>query len=163
MGRSCSVCTSEARDEVERALVADEPLAAISRRFGIGRDALRRHAMGHLPSELAGLREAGERIATARASDRLEDLYARARTVLDRAEAEGRHPIALQAVRELRGIVELLARLTGELDSRPDVVVNITASAEWVELQTVIVAALGPFPDARRAVAEAIAPLGAAT
>jgi hypothetical protein len=108
------------------------------------------------------LREAGERIATARAQDRLEDLYGRARAVLESAEAEGRHPIALQAVRELRGIVELLARLTGELDSRPDVVVNITTTSEWIAVQTVILTALDPYPDARLAVAEALAPLGAA-
>ena len=162
MGRSCIVCSRSDRDDLERRLVAGEPVAAVARSVDIARSSLRRHAEAHLPAELAGLRDAGKRISTARATDRLEDLYARARAVLEHAEAEGRHPIALQAVRELRGFVELIAKLSGELDSKPDVVVNITSSSEWVAVQTVILTALDPYPDARLAVAEALAPLGAA-
>jgi transposase-like protein len=162
MGRACTICSREDRDAIEQRLVSGERVRAVAREFGVGRDALMRHHAGHLPSDLVGLREAGERIATARAADRLEDLYRRANGVLEAAEAEGRHPIALQAVRELRGIVELLARLSGELESRPDVVVNITASSEWIELQTTILVALEPFPDARQALAAAIAPMAVA-
>jgi hypothetical protein len=138
------------------------PLQAIARSAGVGRDALRRHAASHLPGELAALREAGQKIEHARALDRLEQLFAEGNEVLAAARAEGRHQMSLVAIRELRAVVELIARLTGELDDRPDVVVNIASSAEWLQVQTVIVGALEPYPDARQAVAEALAPLGAA-
>ena len=62
----------------------------------------------------------------------------------------------MAAVRELRGLVELLAKITGELDERPSVTVNLTASPEWQHLQGVILAALARFPDAREAVAGAL-------
>lgn len=161
MGRSCSVCAHADRDELERRLVAGDPIRAVARQTGVGRDALARHAASHLPSDLAALRDAGQRIETARALDRLEGLFAEGQEVLAAARAEGRHQVSLAAIRELRGVIELLARLTGELDERPDVVVNIASSAEWLQVQTVIVGALEPYPEARLAVAEALAPLGA--
>jgi hypothetical protein len=44
---------------------------------------------------------------------------ARRSAVLKAAEEGGRLHLSLGAIRELRGIVELLARITGELDERP--------------------------------------------
>jgi hypothetical protein len=42
----------------------------------------------------------------------------------------------------------------GMIDDRPQI--NITVSAEWVELRTVIITALDPFPQAREAMINAI-------
>ncbi len=61
---------------------------------------------------------------------------------------------ALGAIREARGCVELLGKLAGELQDAPTV--NVFVSAEWLEVQTVILTALEPHADARFAVADAL-------
>jgi len=63
-----------------------------------------------------------------------------------------------QAIRafhsEARQDLELLAKLLGELDERPQF--NLHISPEWLELRAVILGALEPHPDAARAVLGAI-------
>jgi hypothetical protein len=54
----------------------------------------------------------------------------------------------------VRGNLELLGKLAGELDERP--VVNLNISPEWLELRAVIVGALEPHPAAHTAVLRAL-------
>jgi hypothetical protein len=152
--RSCTVCTHEARKEIDRALVAGEPFRNIAERFGTSAAALHRHKADHLPVKLTKAREAEE---VAQADDLLSqvrDLHARALAILDKAEAAGELRTALSAIREARGNLELLAKLLGELDERPQV--NVLVSPEWLELRTVIVGALEPHPEARGTVLRAL-------
>ena len=74
--------------------------------------------------------------------------------ILLRAEGAGDLRTVLGAIREARGNVELLAKLSGELDERP--VVNLLISPEWLELRAVIVGALEPHPEALHAVVGAL-------
>ena len=68
--------------------------------------------------------------------------------------------LILKAAAQLRPSIELLAKLVGELDERPTI--NIALSPEWQATRTRLVAALGPYPDARAAVVAALAQLEAA-
>ena len=154
MPRSCTVCTHEARAEIERALVAGEAFRNIAERFGTSAAALHRHKADHLPVKLVKAREAEE---VAQADDLLEQvrgLQGRALAILDKAEEAGELRTALSAIREARGNLELLAKLLGELDERPQV--NVLISPEWLELRAVIVGALEPHPAARGAVLRAL-------
>ena len=92
--------------------------------------------------------------------DRVERLYTRASRILDAAEADGHATVALSAVRELRGIVETLGRLTGELDDRPQVnVLNLVQSGDWQVARSRLLIALEPWPEARAAAAAALVDL----
>ena len=57
----------------------------------------------------------------------------------------------LAGIGQARACLELLAKLLGELDERPQV--NVVLSAEWISVRAVLLSALAPFPDARAAVA----------
>jgi hypothetical protein len=92
----------------------------------------------------------------ATALDRLEDLYGRAVTVLERAEDAGNTAQQLGAIREARGLVETIARVTGELREAPAVAVNVLASPDVARLTVALMTALSPFPAARIAAAEAL-------
>jgi hypothetical protein len=152
--RSCTICTHDARAEIERALVAGETFRHIAARFDTSTGALQRHKADHLPVTLVKAQEAEE---VAQADDLLSQvrgLQARALTILGKAEAAGELRTALSAIREARGNLELLAKLLGELDERPQV--NVLVSPEWLELRAVIVGALEPHPAARGAVLRAL-------
>ncbi len=153
MGRRCTVCTHPKRDEIDRALIAGEPYRDIARRYGLSKDALRRHRE-HIPKELARSREAEEVARADELLGQVQELRDRALSILDKAERSKDLRTALQAIREARQCVELLAKLAGELSEAPQV--NILLSPQWVELRKTILVALDPFPEARARLAEVL-------
>lgn len=156
MARTCTVCSHPERTGIDEALVAGESTGKISGRYRtIDERALRRHRANHLPAALTKAHEAEE---VSRADDLLSqvrDLQGRALSILETAEATGELRVALGAIREARGNLELLARLLGELDDS-SATVNVLISPAWLELRAVIVTALSTHPDAREAVLQAI-------
>ncbi len=154
MARTCTICEHPEREAIDRALVGETSNLSLSSLFGVSESAARRHKGNHLPAKLAKAHEAEE---VALADDLLRQvraLQSKTLSILLRAEGAGDLRTALSAVREARGNVELLAKLSGELDERP--VVNVLVSAEWLELRAVIVGALEPYRDARESVLRAI-------
>jgi hypothetical protein len=82
--------------------------------------------------------------------DEVRSLQSRVLTILGRAEGVGDLRTALGAIREARGNIELLAKLVGQLDERPQV--HLHLSPEWLELRTTIVGALEGHQEAKEAV-----------
>jgi hypothetical protein len=119
---------------------------------------VQRHQENHIPATLSKAKEAEEVSRADALLGQVRALQGKTLGILLRAEGAGDLRTALGAVREARGNVELLAKLSGELDERP--VVNVLVSPQWIELRAVIVGALDPHPDARGAVLRAIAELG---
>ena len=80
-------------------------------------------------------------------------------SILRHASASGDAKLALDANRAAVGVLDRLARLmprdSGETSSLP-----LHASPEWFRLRSVLIAALEPFPQARIAVADALAETG---
>ena len=138
---------------MDRALVAGAAFPALAAKYRVSEDALGRHKANHLPAALAKAQEAGE---AAHADDLLRQVKAiqsKTLSLLLKAEAAGELRTALAAIREARGNLELLAKLSGELDERP---VSVLVSPEWLELRMVIVGALEPYAEARGAVLRAL-------
>jgi translation initiation factor IF-2 len=156
--RSCTVCSHPEREAIDRALVGDASNRSVASLYDVSEAAVRRHKAKHLPTKLAKAHEAEE---VARADELLRQvrsLQSKTLNILLQAESAGDLRTALSAVREARGNVELLAKLSGELDESP--VVNVLISPEWLELRAVIVGALEPHSEARGAVLKAIAGTG---
>jgi hypothetical protein len=159
MPRRCTVCAHQARAMIDAALISGAPLRDIAGRHGVSKSSLERHKADHLPTHLAKAKDAGE---VARAEDLLSQLcHLQGRTlkILESAEATGELRVALGAIGQARGNLELLAKLLGKLSDQP--YVNVLVSAEWVQVRTAVVRALEPFPEARTAVAERLKELEA--
>jgi hypothetical protein len=154
MGRSCSVCASPQREDVDRALGKGTPARQIGQTYQLGERAVQRHRVAHLsPAIVAVMAE--ERSAV-RIVDRLESLVQKVSALVERAESTGASGVMLAAAREVRAGLELLARLTGELDERPQTTVNVLASPEITRMISVLLKALEPYPQAKIAAAEAL-------
>src|SRR5690349_20704181 len=128
-GRRCTVCGHDHVAAIDRALIAGRPIRGIARTFGVSEDALGRHRT-HLPKALVKAHDVAE---TLRADELLAEataLQTKAWQLLHVAEAHGDTRTALMAVREIRGCLELLARLLGELRDQP--VVTLVTAPEWV-------------------------------
>lgn len=86
--------------------------------------------------------------------DQLNEVRDKAANLLDQAEASDDLRAAGTFLKELREQIRLMAELEGKISSQPQI--TIINNPEWVELRTVIITALDPFPQAREAVVNAI-------
>jgi replication fork clamp-binding protein CrfC len=62
--------------------------------------------------------------------------------------------LVLKTAQQLTGQTQLLAKLLGQLDERPQV--NVLMAPEWLQVRAALLMALAPHPEARRAVAAAL-------
>jgi hypothetical protein len=154
MPRSCTICEHTDRDAIEDAFIAGAPKRRIASQYGVSERAVRYHLREHLPVLLALARDAERASRADSLLDRIEALQSRTLAVLEATEETHDHRVALAAIREARGNLELIGEVTKELDRTPTL--NLHLNPEWMELRTVIVGALEPHPDARGAVLRAL-------
>ena len=150
------MCIREDIDEINAALVGGVTGRKVAQDYPpLTQMSISRHKNAHLTADLVPFR--GPSSLQGTTAERVETLYARAEKVLAAAEHAKQGSLALNSIRELRAIVELIARLSGDLDERPTMqVLNVTTSPEWTDVRARILGALAPFPEARLAVARAL-------
>ncbi len=129
MPRTCTVCTHSERAEIDQALLAGEPFRNIAKRYGTSPPALFRHRKADIPATLAKAKEAAEEATADSLFDRLKGLAAEAKAILEEARASNHHSVALQAIGRAEKLLELEARLLGELNDATRVSVGIRVNA----------------------------------
>jgi hypothetical protein len=150
-GRTCSACAHPARAEIDAALVAGTSFRNVSKQYGMSAAGAFRHRSEHLPARLA-LAPSAEDLAEADGLlAQLAECRATARRIGELAEAAEDYRAALAGVRELVRIVELQAKLAGELDERPQI--NLLVAPEWLLVRSTLLEVLQAYPEARTAVA----------
>lgn len=158
MPRTCNVCVHQERDSIDKAIVAGEPYRSIARRFSISKDSVSRHAQNHLSESLKSAYTDKGKALGEELLNRVEGLISKAEDLLAYGERKPKGPHWASGLREFRKSLELLARLTGELDDRPQI--NLIASEEWVELRAVILTVLKPHPEILKELTEAFREAG---
>ena len=156
MPRACTICSHEKRYEIEERLATRQgTYRGIARTYGVSEDAVGRHvASGHV-GQLLALAADAERAARADSLlDRIEALQSRTLAILEASEETNEHRTALAAIREARGNLELIGEVTRELNRAPTL--NLSLHPEYIEARTLIIQALGPYPEAREAVVKAL-------
>jgi hypothetical protein len=147
----CLACALplDQQERLNADLVKGVPLNRLSKRWNINRESLRSHKTTHITPALKALRT--ERIASGvrKVADRVEDLVTETQAMYGSAKKAVNMSLALKAVHEQRANYELLARITGELDEKPEVVVNIQQSAPYIAVRNVIFEVLEPHPEIR--------------
>ncbi len=147
------MCEHPQRTAIDRAIVAGDSLRAIATTFATSKDAVYRHKNVCMQRGAATVTPTAEPPAyqTAPEVARGEDLKKWSRGILAKsikymnaAEDAGDLRTACAAVREARGCIELLGRVTGELgpNNQVNVQVNnapsLTTSPEWPVLIRVL-------------------------
>jgi hypothetical protein len=155
------VCTHAERDSIDRAIITNAPTAELARRFAISSDSLRRHRDNHIPTATQAVAMAERIEAEGAHAESLADsavaLRVKALELLARAETAGDLRTALIGVREASRCLQLQAQIVGEIDT--GVTVNIAAAPVVLNLGSAVLMALLPYPEARSAVAHALATL----
>ncbi|WP_442756731.1 hypothetical protein ACNHKD_09135 [Methylocystis sp. JAN1] len=158
MARPCLCCNHPERDKIDAAIVGGVNAEAISKQYGITKQALWRHRSAHLPKAAIEAAKAERAEAEGRRGatllEQAHELLDKARDLLAKAEDSGDIQTALRGVKEARECLVFIGRLTGDVE--PDAI-NIVVHAQFVNFQQLIIDALAPYPDARAAVAARLA------
>ncbi len=154
MPRTCSVCAHDGSWQIDLDLVRREPYRNIAKRYGVSTAALSRHTQEHLPAKLLAAEDA-EDVADADLLKReLENEKADIARLKGKAEEAEDYKTALTACDKALKALELQAKLAQLIND--SLTLNLYLSAEWLEIRAVIVGALEPHPEARRAVLAAL-------
>ena len=161
MPRTCTICQHPARTTIDKALVGTANVRELAAKYRVSEDALGRHKATHLPVTLAKAEAAREvKHAQGVVAEGL-DVVGQLRTinnitlhVLKEARDAKDHDISLKAIDRVQRQIELQAKLLGELQQEGTT--NITVNAEWIEVRALLMQALGDFPEARAAAAQAL-------
>lgn len=149
----CTICFHADHEAIDNELASGVTYMAISRKYEVGPEAVRRHAMNHLSPALAKVRVAATEEEAADLITRVEGLIARAELMFTAAAKDGQSKQALDVLKELRQLLELYGKATGELKpDGPQVTVNLMASPEWLAIRDAILTVLCAYPEARTAV-----------
>jgi hypothetical protein len=136
MSRKCSICNHDRRQEIEHTLLRGESHRAVAQQFAVPRGAVARH-LKHVSIALIQARQLEEVEDGRSILIQLRELKIQAEHLRARADRAGDYRNALVAVREKARLVELEARLTGELDERPETkILNFTLDAETARRMT---------------------------
>ena len=112
MPRTCTICSNHQHEAIDQELVSGTPYRTVAKRFDASAPSMFRHQQGHLPVTLLKAREAHEVAHADGLLAQLQSLQQKTLEILARAEGTGDLRSALAALRELRGTVELTAKLT---------------------------------------------------
>ncbi len=121
MPRPCTVCTHPDHETIDRDLLSGTPYRAVGKRYGVGTSAVFRHKRDHITQLIAQAVEARGVRDLEYGDDllgQLQSLNGRAMSILDDAEASGDRRAELAAIREVRSIIELNAKLCGQIAER---------------------------------------------
>jgi hypothetical protein len=129
VARVCTICTDAHRDSMDSSMLSGERLTSIAKRFGVSQDALSRHKK----HQRAAMALAAARTSPSQAlygSTLLGEVF-RIRADAERLqrESEGRRDLrgALRAIHERLAVVELEARLSGQIESQRNVTIKVQA------------------------------------
>lgn len=154
MGQVCTVCRHPDRQLIDEALASGEAGAAVARERHLSAAAVRRHRAAHLPAALMKGAETAAVDEGARLLAKVDALVGRLESLLSRADQRDDFRAAAGLSRELRAGLETLLRVQGILRDGP--VVNVVLNQQIVELKTIVLQSLAPFPEAREALFHAL-------
>jgi hypothetical protein len=122
----CGICNHPQRAAVDAALVDGTPLRAIAGQYGTAKSALDRHKK-HLAPALTKAKQAEEVVEATSLLSRVERIMSRVELIAEQATKSKKWLPAVAASRELRSCLELLGRLSGEIQSGTRIGIGINA------------------------------------
>jgi hypothetical protein len=133
MPQTCSICKHPERQAIENALLRKIPMTKIAAQTNTGMYSIRRH-LQHMAAGVvrSAPYEVQQTVQAVSLLDRVQSLIAEIREIAEKAKKDKSWNCALAALRELRSCLELLGKLSGELQAQtpgPRVQIGIALGA----------------------------------
>jgi hypothetical protein len=145
----CSACTSPQLDALDTDLAGGVPQRVVAKRYSLSLSVVNRHKQAHLPASLVPVTSSeAATLVPGTLLERLEGLAVEVAAYMAMARQAGSIHAGLACVKEARATLELVAKITGQLNERPVVIVNLDTSQEWLAMRTTMLQILHRYPDA---------------
>jgi len=155
MPKTCTICEDPRRDEFDRRARIEDNIAKIAQDFALSYDALYRHVKAnHHIREVTAIPTSAELATSEDIYKEIEAWHTEAKDLQRTAKAGGDIKTALLGLEKALKCLELMLKIHGQISDAPQI--TIINNPEWIELRTVIIQALDPFPDAKQAVCEVL-------
>jgi len=157
MPRKCQICFHDNRSQIEHDISEGKlSYRAIGAKYGFSVSPVQshKHHMGQVLPVTTKLATVAD---TDTLCDEITTLKERAYGILNKAEKANHLSVAISAVREIRGVLELLGKISGDVRTRT---VSIHLNPQWIQIRGAVVTALRPYPDALEAFTTAIDDIG---
>lgn len=155
MPKPCSICEDPRRDEFDRRARIEDNIAKIAQDFALSYDAFYRHIKAnHHIREVTAIPTSAELATSEDIYKEIERWHDEAKDLQRAAKAGGDIKTALLGLEKALKCLELMLRIHGQISDAPQI--TIINNPEWVEIRTLIIGALDPFPDAKQAVCEVL-------
>lgn len=159
--RKCTVCTHLNVEEINKAIIEGESIRDIAKQFSkkfynspLSSSSIERHKRNHLPTLLVKAEEVRKESCAEDLFAEIRRLRSKAESIALMAEEEGDYRTALSGIRELIRIIELMAKLRGELQEQASI--NIIMNPQWISMRNNILSSLEEYPEARIKIAEVL-------
>jgi hypothetical protein len=128
---SCSVCRHPLLTEINHAITTGElSFRELQARYGVGRASLSRHKP-HIPAELTeAATESAVEPLTGTLVEQTRKVIEETRALVKKAEQSGHYQVAMNGLKAIGSNLELLAKLTGELQSGTQIAVGVNVNVE---------------------------------
>jgi hypothetical protein len=147
MSRVCTICSHPKRKAIDKRVIEGATNREIMERFGVKIAAVDRHKKNHIRKSLI---EASEKRIYLSTADRLDKLISDTQAILDKAGEDYR--LSLSGIREMRGNLELAAKLRGELQTGTNVNVQTATQINVMDMMPMVLEVLRDFPEALAAI-----------
>jgi hypothetical protein len=112
----CTICRHPDKARIEAALIRNTAFRKIGTQFSVNYSSVRRHQQ-HMAVQLTKARHAKEVADASTLLKRVEELIAKCNGIAAKAEKKKAWPAAVSALNQVRACLELLGRLSGELQN----------------------------------------------
>jgi hypothetical protein len=126
MPRTCLVCHSPKRNEIDAALLSGTSYRSIARHFNAPPDSVFRHKRDHLSPALVRAKDAAEILDADRLIEHLQSLRQETLDVLAAAKQSRDSQMMLKAIARAEAQLRLAAELLGQLDQMRGMGVGVT-------------------------------------
>jgi hypothetical protein len=113
---TCKICSHPDRAGINKAILEQRSLRDIAGQYGVNRSSVDRHKR-HIPKALAKAKNAETVAESTSLLTRLKRLVEQCESAYEEARADSNWTGAAAFAREIRGCLELLGKLNGELQS----------------------------------------------
>jgi len=118
MPRTCSICKSQRRSEIEAELIRGEAYRSIAKQYGCSAPAVLRHKNCHLPEKLTLAKRHQETLSAEGLLAEMAELKSRPRNGLDQAERAGKMAAFVAFAREHRQCLESYFEMADRIASK---------------------------------------------
>lgn len=156
MAQPCKICTHEQRIDIEREIADEKPMRDIAGRYGTSKSAVSRHKNECMGNAVEVAREEKQKTIAESLFAGMETLEEDIEKIKQAALKKEDYRVALLAIDKFQNFMRMRGDWMMKFEELRNDRKDIRTDQAWISARGIILKALLPYDEARKAVAEAL-------